>query len=254
METTALIPSCNVDKVLAERDAIVRHADLVHELVRSAPSGFPDLWVNLARGHERYDADKVKRDADRSGWWSIMQQSGLWDFMDHQARNEWRDSLEKGAFPPLTHENVEATITQVYHDRKAMMVRGVVEVYQRLDDSYKSNQPMRFGDRVILRWLMDASYGRYAFPNHTKCDQLDDLDRMIRVLRGLPEQTRERHAFRILSDATNGTGPWVAEFDFFTIKLWKNGNGHLTWKHQVDQDRLNKILALSGPNQIGGKQ
>lgn len=253
MTSYAMIPSCDVDSVLARRDAIVRHASQLQALSVDAPEGFPRLWLNEGKGLIEFDHEFIHAQADRSGWCQLIQASGLWDFMDHVAREEWRRSLDDGTFPPLNRENIEATITQVYHDRKAMVTRGVAEVYRQLDASYKSNRPMCFGRRVVIRYVADTGYRGAAFANHRVADKLDDLDRFLRLLRGLPEQTRELAAFRQVSRALRGPAPWAAEFDFFWVKVWKNGNGHLTWKHDVDRQRLNKLLALSGPNQIGGR-
>lgn len=256
--TEALIPSCDVDALMAHRDAIVRHAEAVAELLTRRPAGFPDLWLNEGKGLERFDVKRVVHDADRSAWWTLIQGTGLWDVMDHEARTKWRDELDKGEHPEFTRENAEATIQGLYEQRKAMVMRGVANVYMQLDASYKSNQPMGFGPRVIIKRVADTSYKSIAFVDHRTADKLDDLERLLRLLRGLPQASSQTSAYRRLCDAMRFTSDkpkvWTAEFDFFAVKVFKNGNGHLTFKHDVDRDRLNRVLALYAKNQIGGRR
>ena len=42
----------------------------------------------------------------------------------------------------------------------------------------------------------------------------------------------------------------IAEFDYFQVRLFQNGNGHLTFRFQADVDRLNRVLAYGARGAI----
>lgn len=132
-----------------------------------------------------------------------------------------------------------------------MFDRGVITLFQRLSWDYKTNQPVRFGHRIILNHLLQV-YGRdthQAFLNHTTTDQLDDLLRVCHVLDGQPEPDHRHGMYRTLSaalhaHATTWSGP------YFSLRWFRKGSGHLTFTRPDMVDELNRILARHFPNAL----
>jgi len=253
--TTALVPSCSVDAILAKRDGVVRWAEQIDELVRNAPIGCVSLYCDSRRGQrDRWDLATVKLDADRSGWAQVMNESGLYSFLDAVARKAWEEQIEKGTFPALTAENIESTMHGVHSARPMMVARGVLDVFRGLSGNYNTNLAGRFGKRMILRHVLDVwgvgpDRQRFRSPHHHACDKLDDLTRFLCKMRGGVEPDHRHGSSHTLREGISGLAPWVVEFDYFTVRLFLNGNGHLTFKHQADIDRLNRALAYSAKNE-----
>jgi hypothetical protein len=239
MTTTALIPSASIEAILAERDAKVQAAERILAIVAATP-GFPRLLCEQGRGRSELDPKDIARVADRDGWQRLIEETGLWSFMDQKARAEWEEHWGKLTFPPLTAENAEATIATLHADRGNMVARGVAECFRRLQ-GYKTNRADRFGERMVLTRVVSEWGNDYG------ADTLDDLNRVLHVLRGLPEPDHRRGAAMVLTEARHAAGSrqYVAAFPFFTVRVFKNGNGHVYLQHAADVQRLNKVLSLA---------
>ncbi|WP_230080493.1 DUF4942 domain-containing protein, partial [Burkholderia pseudomallei] len=69
--------------------------------------------------------------------------------------------IAEGDVPELTAANIEATFTQLYGARGDMFERGVLECFRQLSWNYKSNEPFRFGRRIILKYLFSGGFLNY---------------------------------------------------------------------------------------------
>jgi hypothetical protein len=241
--TTALVPSVAIDAILAERDAIVRSAEQVEAISRSAPDGFVACYFGdthrsrhyakpTPEGSER-TIERVRKLADRDGWQRLIDESGLRTFMDAQAREEWDKQMHDLAFPPLTTENAEATARSIHEKRGDMVARGVRMCFERLRP-YQRNRADRFGDRMIVRCVT-------GYFTHDGCDTLDDLNRALHLMRKLPEPDHRNSVRSVVKKHSVG----VYEFPFFTLKTHKNSNGHVHFTHGEDVKRLNAMLSIA---------
>ena len=187
---------------------------------------------------------------DCLAWRHLMRESGILSFMDATARQAWTKSLEMGDAPELTRENIEATFSRLYADRGEMFERGVIACFKRLSWDYKTNEPQRFGKRIVLT-------GVCGYYGHQRADELDDLLRVLHVLDGKPEPDH-RNGMRSL---LHGTAASIfnrrrdtVENDYLSIRMFKNGNAHLYFLHDEDVARLNRVLAYARPGQIPDTQ
>lgn len=242
MSTTAVVPTVAIDVILAERDAAVRAAEQIAAVVASAPSTFPDLYFDSGRcrwsSGNGFAVEKVREIADRVAWKRLLEETGLRTFMDAKARDEWDTQIEKGEFPAFTLATAEATIERLHSSRGDMVTRGVQECFRRLKP-YKTNRADRFAARMIVTnvngWWSQG--GR---------DTLDDLNRAMHVLRGLPEPDHRQGARSVIDAAKKEPGErLVARFPFFDVTIFGNGNGHVRMLHEVDVQRLNKVLSIA---------
>ncbi len=150
----------------------------------------------------------------------------------------------RGDVPELTAANIEATFVQLYGARGDMFERGVIACFRRLSWDYKTNQPLKFGKRIIVRYLFD-----HGSPNHRVTDELDDLIRVFCVLDGKPEPDHRHGAYCLVSDARQERRT-EAENDYLRLRWCKNGNGHLTFRRPDLVDQMNLILAKHHPNAL----
>jgi hypothetical protein len=265
-DTTDLIKSVSIANLANQRLAVVervrRALDLLNEaeqLARTAHLGFPRLVLDdsyACRGRPTITGEYAKRDEadvaivrviDTHGWNYLLSESGLRTFMDARAREQWNKQIAEGDVPELTAANIEATFAQLYGARGDMFERGVLQCFRRLSWDYRTNQPFKFGKRIIVRYLLSS-----GFPNHRITDELDDLIRVFCVLDGKPEPDHRHGAYALVSNARQGRCTEAGN-DYLYLRWFKNGNGHVTFKRADLVEKMNSILAKHYPNALASE-
>lgn len=261
---TDLVPSVSVENFLAQRDAMVERARAARTLVQEIESIAGALpatatghsWFRLTlstepnrqdftedRGFESY----VKA-IDAACWDRLLDLSGLRTFMDAKMRQEWCESIDKCKVPELTLANVEETFRLLHDTRRDMFERGVVAVFNALSWDYKRHLPCMFGKRIILRHVYDTRCGINSV-EFSGANRLDDLMRSLCILDGRPEPDHRQGAYRRLSDTKRDLD--LVDFDgYFTVRGFKNGNGHLTFLQPDLVDQMNQIIAKHFPGAL----
>jgi hypothetical protein len=263
---TDLVKSISITNLANQRVAVVDRIraaldllDEAEQIAKTAHLGFPRLVLDDAyacRGRPSVTGDYAKPDEaeaaivsviDVRGWSYLLSESGLRTFMDAQAREQWDRQLADGDVPELTAPNIEATFTQLYGARGDMFERGVLECFRRLSWDYRTNQPFRFGKRIIVKHLLSQ-----GSTNHRVTDELDDLIRVFCVLDGKPEPDHRHGAYSLVSDAQRERHT-EAENDYLHLRWFKNGNGHLTFRRLDLVEKMNVILAKHYPNALASE-
>lgn len=264
--STALVKSISVDNLINQREAVrarleaARAALLdVDQIVRAVDGdaqrsrlylGAATLVCSRGDSHAfRLLADDGVADGmrtfDAQAWCHLMHASGLRTLMDAKAREQWDRSLDRGEHPELTAANVDATFSALYSSRGEMFERGVIEAFRRLSWNYKTNLPQKFGKRIVLTSLI-------GWHSYTRCNELDDLVRVMSVLEGKPEPDHRGGVSAALSSAGIGYGrrTGLVETDYLSIRTFKNGNGHVTFKRLDLVDQMNRIIAKHYPGAL----
>lgn len=258
-----LIPSLALDALLAKRDAAVAHLRAISAAVHAYTEIGRSIWTEDGRAKEppysyrdpvslrpnsrgaylddaNWAGESIKA-MDAALWDHMLTESGLWTFFDSKAREEWRKQIDERATPPLTPDNIRATFEQLYAQRGVFFERGVVELFRALSWDYKTNRPIAFGKRIIIRGVT-SGFGRNT-------DKLDDLDRAFHLLDGKPEPDHRssighRIGYRYEPKAETFETPYLR------LKTFKNRNGHVEFLRPDLVERLNLILARNGPRDL----
>lgn len=215
-----LVPSVQMDTLLAQREQILAFVRQALDLLVSADrlaveAGFGSHWQGLAEQIEgtrysRYcatDPDSTDHDAnhapelaelyakdlDAGGWDYLLRASGLRSFMDSTAREQWGKTIHEKKAPPFTLDNITATFQTLHAARADMVERGVIEVFRGLSWHYKTNQPVRFGKRLIVSYV--RSY---------QCRSTDRLDDLMRALCLFDDQPEPNHRNGIGAQSRGG--------------------------------------------------
>ena len=262
----APVKSVSIDSMLRMRDAaldrVSKAIDLLqeaHRIASQANIGFVrvEVPINGSRsGTSLLSPDAllvIRGEIDRGAWHHLMNESGLRSVMDARAREQWDEGLRGSDVPALTEENIEATFLTMHAARGEMFDRGVINVFGRLSWDFKTNNPYRLGKRIILAHLVDVRPWRSArhsgitvFASFRSVDELDDLLRVLHVLDGRPEPDHRNGAYRQVSDAIE-KNQWACENDYFSLRWFRKGTGHLTFKRLDLVERLNGIIAKHFP-------
>lgn len=264
LNSGGLVPSIHVDTMMAHHAQVLQLTReglaLLLEADRVAvDAGFESQWLHLAssmegsryrRFNESNDPDPTeevlahyRKTLDAAGWNHLLHASGIRTFMDAKARAEWSTTIRDRKTPALTIANIGATFETLHNARGDMVDRGVIEVFRSLAWCYKTNTPSMFGKKLIVSHV--RSY------HSTRSDSLDDLVRALCLFDGKPEPDH-RHAVRHLIEDADRAGQQTAENDYFSLRWFKNGNAHLTFKASAMPlvGKLNAILARHFPGAL----
>lgn len=261
-----IIPSVSLEGLLGKRDAAMaclqRIRDAADEYQQIAESvglgaGYDNptaqhLWSEPLRPREwRRDLDSAEwmplagKVVDAALWEHLLAMSGMRTFLDKEAREEWDKAIRDRSTPELTIANVRATFQAIDSKRPEFFRRGVLKLFRSLSWDYKTNRPQMFGRKAIIRHVVDGC----GFACQTTCSSLDDLMRAFCLLDGQPEPDHRQGAFRSLSKGMSRE-PRSWETPYFSVRTFKNGNGHLVFSRPDLVEKLNKVLHEAQPDAL----
>ena len=152
------------------------------------------------------------------------------------------DEMAK-SFPPVTVENVEATIQSFASQADFIFRRGMANVFSKLDRRFRSHDGFKIGSRIILDHLLgsDTKWG-FSFYGD-RFDTLQDVERAFSVLDGVGGYFRSTQEAMRQAGQHRDRQAFEVETDYFRVKAYKNGNCHL-WPIRDDLvTEVNKLLA-----------
>lgn len=251
-----LIPSVSIVALLAQRDCVVERVQQATALLDEAEGvcavlQIPGVSAALStlsyhRSHLLVSGavDEIRRAIDAQVWNRLLNETGLRTFMDAKSRAQWDDQVKRVSTPDLTADNIAATFGALYDSRRAMFEAGVLECFRRLSWNYKTNQPVMFGKRVLVRHVIDV----WGFPTRS-CDELDDLDRAMHVLAGRPEPDH-RCSIQSLLRQSHAAGKRALDADMMSLRWYKVGTAHVTFRRMDLVEQLNAILVRNFPRAL----
>jgi hypothetical protein len=215
---------------------------------------------NALRLPERARFMRTARKLLANGTWAnIVRMTDLQRLMDSEAKETLRAQMayvpdrvdrrgqlitEKEAakgLPPITVDNVYATIESFIADSGTIFRRGIANVFSRLDRRFKSHDGFKIGSRIILTYVFD-SYG-YLNSGWIR-DKLIDVERVFSVLDGHPEGSFQSAIDQLSRRKTKlGGAQSEHETPYFRIRAFKNGNAHLWFSRDDLVEKVNKLLA-----------
>lgn len=215
-------------------------------------------------------AHVAERLTDIQFWTWLIQKGDLQRLMDKEAKSQLRTQLaykplrsKHGAnsrelidedeigksFPPVTVENVEATIQHFMMDSGTIFKRGVANAFSKLDRRFRSHDGFKIGSRIVLDGLLgfrDTRFGGNSFNCYgERFDTLQDIERAFAVLDGREGSNFTTTKWAIEQEAMRQRDrrQFEVDSDYFKVRCFMNGNVHL-WMTRADLVRkVNKLLA-----------
>ncbi|EHP6080377.1 DUF4942 domain-containing protein [Escherichia coli] len=196
----------------------------------------------------------ITRNLDRSIWRDLMKKSGMLSLMDAQAREQWYNSLEKDDIPAVSEANILSTFEQLHQSKGEVFERGVINVFKGLSWDFKSNNPCKFGKKIIATGLVKHDRWGFGLNWGWQRDRLADLERMLMLLDGQPIPDNRADVTRRLSDHihTNRHSNRY-EDEMFAIKYFQKGTAHINFKRPELLDKLNDIIARHYPGALSAR-
>lgn len=263
---TSVVTNSTIESIVAARDGALRTmADAAAQLeaaydtsrlafeLRSTASGGSTFGLrdrtkdehygHLSRGH--YDGakslDVFRQELDASVWQGLFERTGLFELMDHTAREEWRQSL-MGNVPEVTLENVHATMESVGRDAGMIFRRGLAVAFTGLDRRFRSHDGFKIGSRMIITRLFNE-WGSMSYDRKAR-ETIADVERVMAKLDG--ESPDAAGLYQAVEESRGrGMNPRqsVTESRYFRLKGFKNGNAHLWFTRDDLVEKANKMLA-----------
>ena len=257
-----LVPSANLAAFVRGREHVAGKLAEVFQLLNDVDRSMVDLGVvggvlsllseSLLQiyGRERLLNDLFQapelltKRLDANLWDVLFKASGVRSFMDAEARAAFKKDRDALKIAPFTEAIVRDTFKGLYADRDKMFADGVENLFRKLSWDHKTNRPIGFGRKFILR-IRTYSATRGIDPDCANI--VDDLVRAMCVLTGKPEPDHRHGTLRVLDPILSASdrGEWQGEF--FAIRWFKNGFAHFIFNNQELADRLNKVLAARYP-------
>lgn len=180
-----------------------------------------------------------------------MQRSGMLSLMDAQARDTWYRSLEYDNFPEISEANILSTFEQLHQNKDEVFERGVINVFRGLSWNYKNNSPCKFGSKIIVNNLVRWDRWGFHLNNGPQADRLADLERMLHLFSGKPiPDNRENITIHLDEHIRSVQGKECYEDEMFSIRYFKKGSAHITFRKPELVDRLNDIIARHYPEML----
>lgn len=193
----------------------------------------------------------ITRNIDREIWRDLMKKSGMLSLMDAQAREQWYSSLEKDDIPAISEANILSTFEQLHQSKDEVFERGVINVFKSLSWDFKTNNPCKFGSKIIVNGLVKCDRWGYSLNWSWQRDRLADLERMLMLLDGKPVPDNRTDVTQRLDDHIHeNRGSNSYEDGMFKIKYFKKGTSHITFKRPELVERMNDIVAKYFPKAL----
>ena len=263
---TDLICSTNIERIVTGRDAALKQIGAlieqlhdISELTSRIGGGIARDWAmrqDFRTGcwlMEKAEAAMkvIVRNLDRSIWRDLMKKSGMLSLMDAQAREQWDRNLEGDDIPAISEANILSTFEQLHQNKDEVFERGIINVFKGLSWDFKTNSPCRFGKKMIINSLVAYNRWGYSMCGGWRRDQLADLERMLHLLDGKPiPDNRGDVTTRLMDHVSLQKASHIYEDDYFSIRYFQKGTGHITFKRPDLVDKMNDIVAKHYPSML----
>ncbi|EKN5109084.1 TPA: DUF4942 domain-containing protein [Yersinia enterocolitica] len=263
---TELICSTNLERIvsgrnvaLAQTEALICQLEGISATTSSIGGGVARYWAmrqDFRCGcwlmEKAETAMKVITcNLDRGIWRDLMNKSGMLSLMDAQARDQWNKNLEGENIPAISEANILSTFEQLHLNKMDVFERGIINVFKGLSWDYKTNSPCSFGKKIIINNLVTHNRWGYSLNWGWRRDQLADLERMLFLLDGKPiPDNRCDITTRLMEHVRNHPSQQSYEDDYFNIRYFQKGTGHLTFKRPELIDKMNDIIAKHYPGML----
>lgn len=262
----ALVRHSTIEAIVSQRDAALRMATEAAGLHAEAVAlaGKAQAAMVAATGGHRFTAVDRDRHAtyqrlfagidpeasvrsfreqlDACTWLHVFALAGINDLMDRTARDAFYRDLERDV-PPVTVDNVAATIERLAGDAELIFQRGLARVFGEFDRRFKSHDGFKVGWRVVLTGVFDG-FGHWSHGGRAR-EILADVTRVLARFDSRRNPDIDAPARAIEAARGQGLSPrrGMVETPYFTIKTFKNGNAHLHFTRSDLMDDVNRTLA-----------
>lgn len=112
----------------------------------------------------------------------------------------------KEDIPAISESNILSTFEQLHKNKGEVFERGVINTFKSLSWDYKTNNPCRFGKKIIVEGVVKHDQWGFGLNWGWQRDRLTDLERMLLLLDGKPIPDNREDVTRRLGDHIHSKG------------------------------------------------
>lgn len=249
--TQLALPTTLTDLLNARETALRLHHD-ARTLTDKAKATLDAVGTHLMPNSAQFRdyESNVIAELDCSLWRRAFDLTGFKQLMDAEAVAEFERSLSPKP-PEFTDSNIRATLIDLHSKAGEMFRRGIVNVFRRLSDDYKtnSNEPFRIGRKAVMTYMVKPAFNRGLQVDYGLAgSRLNDIDRIIKTLDKKHFKPREfEYAINVALEKSE-----AFEDAYYRVKGFKNGNLHIEFKREDLLDGLNDQIAQHYGNALAG--
>jgi len=165
----------------------------------------------------------------KSSWQYMYQKLNIETIAPATDKAMFRRALENP--PEFTYENITATFEDYWQNPFENILRGLAEVFTKLDPAYKSHEKVKIGVKGLPKRVILSSVNSYGWGRESVMDILNALA----AYQGKPMASYQ-DVSELLKDSEylkDSRGIW--------LKRYKNGNAHMYFDTETLRD-INKAL------------
>lgn len=231
-----------IGQLCEARDAVIRHLEDARRSLELAKQHMPDRYGGGFR-IDHYGRQNPRAEVDRTFWRRALDLTGFRQVMDAAALADWQREVDGANCPEFTEDNVVATFLTASQQAGEMFDRGVWRVFVRLDGAYRSNTADAFkvlaNHRYVLTYMLQSNFRGGQHIAYRAQDQLNDIDRVVRTVRG--EVFNPRSLESAMNEAFAKGSDY--ESDLYKARAFGNGNMHLWFRDAEAVERINEAIA-----------
>lgn len=262
---TGLLKSANVHEMIEAREQVIAlyrgvvlaWAKLTEilESVGVNKSYAPTITFRGVRAsHGSTDPDRGEagfaKYVDSLLWREVLHRTQITSIMSSPQLAKLDSDSSSGKLPEFNLDNVFATITEISANRRETLLESVESIFRRLSYSYKSNLPVKFGKKFVVRLASVYRKNDLMFTMSGQINDLCDLVNMLHLLDGRPEPGLSER-FRTESYQLSNRHRFL-ECRYFKVQVFNNGNGHVVFTPDGLRvvEKLNQLIAEKNPNTL----
>jgi hypothetical protein len=198
------------------------------------------------------DLEKVLTGIRIDLWKYILRQTQADKFMTAKRKEDFDKMLESKDIPDITYESVSDFVASVKLSYAEIAEECVIEAFEfmkptaRSTAAYKTNEKSIYevNRKVIFNGIMDTRYS-YSYISQFYQTRLISIDNAFHLLDGVKPAEYPDDIISKINETR--TVPAVVGNEYFDLKIFKNGNVHMTIKRT---DILDKINRIAGRNYV----
>ncbi len=256
-ENNALITSTDVERLVTLRKQFIERAEAATSELLSIHREMKEFYDMFGFSYASRDGVEIRsnpmpditKNIDKAMWGYLMEKTQMFNVMDHATKAKFRKDLENP--PALTVESVAATFAELLNSRDDIFEQGIINLFKNLSWDYKTNQPQKFGKRIVKTFFCRPNWNKGMAVNYGRAsDELVDLERIMLTIDKKPQPEHSKTLPNRIDSYSQKTGEKTYQDDYVSVKMFKNQNMHIEFKRPDIIEQMNFVIARNYPGAL----
>jgi len=200
---------------------------------------------NYGEGTNWAEPEDHLRELRRQVWGLLVERMEIRKAMSIKAWDDLQKQISDEEPPPIDAVTVHGIIDQFRAEIPDMLQAAVAEVFEWLrppSSQYKTNTEFEIGERVVLRWCVERSYGKWGV-NDRREQNLVALENVFAMVGGAVPVHAHGGYYSEISTAIKACPPEKCHgaTPLVEFRGYRNGNLHLRFRRMDLVARLNAV-------------